>query len=227
MRDVLRGLILRPFQIVWPPTMFAVEKHGYARLFYSRMLIYVSFVGMAVGLAMGLFAPEIVNIFAIPEYERAAPVVFVLVTASLVFVLQNVFNVGILLKRRTELFSLIFVAQTFACVLVWVFAVPYLGLIGAALGPLVGYSVGAILSQRISSRFLQVDYEWRRLALLAVLYVCLYAVSMCLQVSSLMLGVAVKLVLLMLYMLVPWIFGFWHEDEKDAFLECSLSQGIV
>lgn len=206
-------LIMNPFQIIWPPTMFAVEKNSYAEAFYSRMLTYVSYLGMLVALGIGLFAREVILLLATPEYERGTVVVFVLTTSSLILAIKLVFHVGIALKRRTELLSMISVLQAFVCIGIWIIFVPRFGLLGAAFGPLFGYLLGAILAYWFSSRLVEIDYEWKRVGSLGGLYLLLYSISIIFTAPEGLMNICIKLGLLSLFIVLPLLTGFWRAEE--------------
>src|SRR5690606_2973159 len=98
--------------LIWPPMMFSVEKTSYAESFYSRILIYALYAALIVGIPLSVFSPEIIQVVAPATYFEASQIVWLLVMGHTVFVIQNVFNVGIILKRKTAYWSVALVSET-------------------------------------------------------------------------------------------------------------------
>jgi O-antigen/teichoic acid export membrane protein len=163
-----------------------------------------------------VFSREIVVLVSTPEYASAADLVPLLVFGHILFVIQNVFNVGIILKRKTAYWSGALVIETVVCVMMWLVLAPRWNTLGVALGAVIGYAAGAAVTLVFSRRYLKIDYEWRRIVLLVAFFPIAVGIGNVMSVSSVFLSVALKGALVVVLMLSPFLIRFWHPDEISA-----------
>lgn len=209
-------LVVSPFQLIWSPMMFSVEKTEYAERFYSNILIYALYVSVVLAAALSVFAPEIIDTVATPEYESASHIVWLLLLGQVVFVIQNVFNAGIILKRKTAYWSVALVVETIVCILFWLLLSPRWGAVGVAVGSVIGYTVGAGLTLMFSRRFLSLHYEWGRVLFLLLLFFVALGISYMLPASIGSYIFVSKALLIVFISACPFLVRFWHPDELVA-----------
>ncbi len=214
--SVFAILVISPFQLVWPPMMFSVEKSSYAERFYANMLVYALYVSVGIAMVLSVFAREVVAVVSTPAYASAAPLVGLLLFGHVLFVVQNVFNVGIILKRKTAYWSAALVIETLVCILMWLGLAPRWGTLGIAIGSIIGHGIGAGVTLVFSRRFLSVGYEWRRALFLIALFPCAVGASYVLPSFPTPLSVVLKGMLVLLLLGSPFLVKFWHPDEAAA-----------
>ncbi len=209
-------LVLRPFQMIWPPMLFSVEKKPFAKAFYERTLTYITFLSSSLLFAISLFSSEIIALIAPPEYGDAKYIGLTLMISTFLFVIQNVFNVGILLSKRTEIFSGIFFIQALVCILLWMLLIPNLGLFGAGIAPVIAYFFGGCLSYLAGRKFIVLSYDWKKIA--AILFFLAIFSLLGLLSPSLPLAASIiyRLTLFVSFILAPFVLGVWYPDEIVA-----------
>ncbi len=210
-------LVITPFQLIWPPMMFSVEKKEYALRFYANMLVYALYVSIGLGMLLSIYAPEIVGLVASEAYAPAAQLVWLLICGHILFVAQNTLNVGIILRRRTIYWSIALVIETLICILLWVQLAPQWGALGIAVGSIIGYVAGVIATLLFSRRFIRVDYEWKRVLYLTIMLPIAVGVSNLIPSSfGAFAVIALKALLLLFLFCSPFLVNFWHEDELSV-----------
>jgi O-antigen/teichoic acid export membrane protein len=215
--SVFAILIITPFQLIWPPMMFSVEKKEYSLRFYANMLVYALYVSVGLGMFLSVYAPEIIDLVASEAYASAAQLVWLLIFGHILFVAQNTLNVGIILRRKTIFWSAVLVIEALICILLWTQFAPQWGAQGIAVGSIIGYIVGVILTLLFSRRFITVNYEWKRVLYLIVLLPVTVAISNLIPSSFGVFAVITLKALLILSLLCsPFLIKFWHEDELSA-----------
>jgi O-antigen/teichoic acid export membrane protein len=211
--SVFTILVVSPFQLIWPPMMFSVEKSDYAEQFYTNILIYVLYISVVVGVALSLFTPEVIKSVATPEYLIAGQIVWLILLGQIVFIIQNVFNAGIILKRKTMYWSIALILETIASVLLWFLLTPRWGMIGIAVGSVLGYSFGAILTYLFSQRYMKIRYDWGRMIVLLMFFLLSIGVNHVLPPENDLFSLLTKTLVFLLLVVCPFLFRFWRPDE--------------
>lgn len=211
--SVFSIIVISPFQLIWPPMMFSVEKSSYADRFFANMLVYALYVSVGMGIILSVFAREVIEVISTPAYKSAAQLVGLLLFGHVLFVVQNVFNVGIILKRKTAYWSVALVLETISSMLMWLVLAPLWGTLGIAIGSIIGYGVGTAVTLIISRRFLRIRYEWRRACFLLALFPLSVGISRMIPSSLGALSAILKGVLVLLILGCPFLIKFWHPDE--------------
>jgi len=208
--------VISPFQLIWPPMMFSVEKTGYAEKFYARMLTYALYASVGLGLVLSIFAHEIVTLVSTAVYQPATQFVWLLLFGHILFVVQNVFNVGIILKRKTIYWSIALVVETVVCMLLWLVLSPHWGMQGIAIGSIIGHAIGASVTLMFSRRFLKVQYEWGRALFLLALFPLSVKLGQTIPTTLGVFSIILKGLLVLASLGAPFLLRLWHPDEMTA-----------
>jgi len=209
-------MIIVPFQLVWPPIMFSFEKETYAKDFYASILTYSLYISGILGLLISVFSPEIVLIISSQQYMSATPLIGILVIGHILFLAQNVFNVGFMLKRKTIFWSLGIMGETIASLLMWIILVPKYGILGIAIGSALSYGIGALLVYFFSAKLIKVYYEWKRILILLLLYFLVLWLASLIPTALNTIATVQKTSLLLGYISIPFFFKFWRKEEIAA-----------
>ncbi|RCK76383.1 MAG: Polysaccharide biosynthesis protein [Anaerolineae bacterium] len=214
--SVFSIFVITPFQLVWPPMMFSVEKTNYANRFYANMLIYALYYSVGIAIVLSVFANEIVAVVSTPAYASAAPLIGFVLFGHVLFVMQNVFNVGILLKRKTTLWSAALILETLVSAVMWLIFAPRWGLLGITMGSIIGYGFGVCLTFIFSQRFMRVAYEWKRVLFLILLFLLSIGISYIFPNSYGIFLIVLKSLLVILLLASPFLFKLWYPYEIAA-----------
>lgn len=162
-------LLDRAFALAWTP--FAMELIGTrdAASVYAKALIFYLLVVSACGLAISVFATEIVGLVAPAVYAPAAALVPVLVAGWMGRGVFRVVSTGVSVAARTGYSLAAFAAGLIVNAGLLAALVPVWGLQGAAAAAAGGTLVTAVLGYRFAQRLFPVPYQpWKAVALVAI-----------------------------------------------------------
>lgn len=141
----------------------------------ERIFRYYVAAALLLGLALSLFAGEILRLLTTPMYYDAAGVVPLLVPALFVANLY-VFMPGLEIAKRTTTFAAINLAGALLNIVLNFLLIPHLGIVGAALATLISstavFGAYAVGSQSVYP----VPHQWHRLAAAVTTVTVVYVV---------------------------------------------------
>jgi O-antigen/teichoic acid export membrane protein len=167
---LISDLLGEPFNRAYGAFRFSVMKRPDAAQIQADILRCVAAALAVISLALVYFTADLLQWIATPAYLPAARLLPLLVVAASVQMLIYLLQTGILINKSTHQLVTVTVARS---VVVLVFAYPLIklfGLQGACCLVLVDALVSAVLTHRISQRYFSVQYDWRRLTVLCVLF---------------------------------------------------------
>ncbi|GIV83549.1 MAG: hypothetical protein KatS3mg052_0556 [Candidatus Roseilinea sp.] len=166
-------LLSAPWTAWWPLALEMGAKPD-APAQYARMLEYFAAGAMMVALSAGLFAPEILAVFARDVYVPAAPYALALMiyVGPLAFIGTN-FQIGLYVKKQTRFVSGIIVAAAAINIALNVILDPLWGVWGAVWSTVAAGAFVAVASHYIARRFMPVPYRLGRVGLLGLVYLAL------------------------------------------------------
>jgi O-antigen/teichoic acid export membrane protein len=208
------NIFIRAFQVAWPAVLFSSAARPDAARFYARLLTYFVFMLAMAGLAVSLFARDLVALLAGESFGSAFSVVPILALAQIALGVFYVTAVGSNLTGKTHLqtTSVLFALGIFAaaCYLL----IPDYKMTGAAIASALGYAALTGMSCMLSLRVYPVRYEWGRIAVLLLIAVALSTIGSAVFTRSLLIDVIVKAAVIVLYPGVLFAVGFMDNSER-------------
>jgi O-antigen/teichoic acid export membrane protein len=126
------GVVLIPFHAIWQTAVYELARETSSREMYVQVFKYFFYGTALFALAMALFARDIVQVFAAPNYAASAGLIPVLSLGYVLFGLHGHFSVPVLLEKRTWKSVPVF-AVAAACSLIGnALLIPRFGAYGAA-----------------------------------------------------------------------------------------------
>ncbi len=209
---IARLTSLVPFYMVWSSRMYAVAKENDAPRIFGQVFTRVMAAYLFAGLAVCLFAQELLTLLGGARWSVAAAVVPPIVLACGLQAAATLMDAAFFLRRRTSLKLAVTVYATLAMLLCYAVFIPWLGIHGAALATVLGFAVLLITTWSATQRIFYVDYEWRRLAGLFTLAIVLLALGWGFPLS--VWGIVAKSVLLLCGPLAAWLLNLVTAEEK-------------
>lgn len=207
---------VRAFQVAWPTFLFSLASVPSGRAFYAKVLTYLLLLLGLCGLAIAVFAREVVHFAVGSAFAQAHVVVPILVFAQISLGVFYATAVGTNLTGKTHLVT----ASAGIALLTFggaaVLLVPSFGMIGAACATAIGYLTLAVVDCAFSLRLYPVPYEWTRLGGLAGLLLVLMLVGVNIDTGSRIIDVTLKLAVVAAYPLLLFLFGFLSPTERSA-----------
>jgi O-antigen/teichoic acid export membrane protein len=158
------NVLVRGFQLAWPPLAYSIRDDGEARRTYAAVVTWFVAICAFVVAGMWLFSRWIVRALAAPEFFGSYEAIGLIATGVTLYALYMVLLVILGRTGRTELNFPATIAALLVNVALNVALVPPLGIVGAGLALVASYLVVVALMYVFTQRLFPVPYEWGRLA---------------------------------------------------------------
>jgi O-antigen/teichoic acid export membrane protein len=156
------ALLLNGFQMAMGPFVYSHYEDDGAKETFSKTFDYVSVATVLAVTGLALFAGDVVNKFATPDYLPGHKVVPLLAAGTAAYGLGAYFSFGIGISKKTIHKAWTGgVAAVLNVILSW-FLVPVMGIYGAALATCVSFAVLAVLQMWWSQKLWPVPYRFGR-----------------------------------------------------------------
>jgi O-antigen/teichoic acid export membrane protein len=208
------NVLVRGFQLAWPPLAYSIRDDGEARRAYATVVtLFVSGCAFVVT-GMWLFSRWIVRALAAPEFFASYEAIGLITTAVTLYALYMVMVVILGRTGRTEFNFPAALAALAANVVLNLLLVPPLGIVGAGLALVASYLVVVALMYVFTQRLFPVPYQWGRLARVVLTAAILVGAGELLLPTSGALGLLGRIVLFAAYPLVLYASGFFTPGER-------------
>jgi len=208
------AFVARAFQYSWPPLAYSIKDDAQAARFYAFVATYYLLVtGWAVA-GLLLLGRWFTRLLAAPAYFEAHTA---LPWLALGWALYGLFVIFVVIAGRAEVTTRNFPAAAVGLavnVLLLVVLTPGLGIAGAGLA-LAGAYVAMLVAMRLLTRRLfRVDFEWTRIAQLALVLGGLSGAGELLLPTSGAAGFVSRALLALALPLVLGLTGFYRPEER-------------
>jgi O-antigen/teichoic acid export membrane protein len=208
------NVLVRGFQLAWPPLAYSIRDDDEARRIYARVVtLFVAGCAWVVA-GMWLFSRWIVRGLTAPKFFESYEVIGLISTAVTLYALYLVLVVILGRTGRTELNLPAAIGALVANVALNLALVPPLGLVGAGLALVGSYLVVLVLMYVFTQRLFPVPYEWGRLLRVVATVGALVAIGELLVPTEGLDGFLIRAVLLAAYPLVLLATGFFTAGER-------------
>src|SRR4051794_24608152 len=208
------NVLVRGFQLAWPPLAYSIRDDGEARRAYAAVVTwFVAGCAFAVT-GMWLLSRWIVRAFAAPEFFGSYKAIGLIATGVTLYALYMVLVVILGRTGRTE-FNFPATAAALAVNIALNLAlVPPLGIVGAGIALVASYVVVLALMYGFTQRLFPVPYEWGRLARVLAVASGLVVLGELLLPTEGFLGLLARTALWLLYPLALLAGGFFSAGER-------------
>jgi O-antigen/teichoic acid export membrane protein len=153
---ILLAAVIQPFETAWGPGQFELDRQENAAMLFRRIFQMFLSILLLLGLAVSVFADDLVRIMTAPDFWPAASVVPALIASYVLVGAAVVFRSGLLIANRTGAVAAIALVTAAVNLGVNAVLVPlYLGL-GAALAKVAAalalVSLTYLVAQRVYPR---------------------------------------------------------------------------
>lgn len=215
--SVLKLVIVDSLKLAVGPLMFRKLGTPDAKRFYSKVLLYSSFVLMAGIIGISLFSYEVIKVMARSKEFWGAVMVVPLLAISVFFInMKDITIYGLHFEKKTRTIGSIVVASTVLAIILNLLLIPPFGITGAALATLLSQVFYWLACHYFAQRVYAVPYEMKKIAMILVAGSILAFSSLFLNGLSLFPRLAVKAALLASYPFILYLAGFYEEAELTA-----------
>jgi O-antigen/teichoic acid export membrane protein len=208
------NVLVRGFQLAWPPLAYSIRDDGEARRAYATVVTL--FIGGCAFVVTGmwLFSRWIVRALAAPEFFGSYKAIGLIATAVTLYALYMVLVVILGRTGRTEFNFPAAIAALIANVVLNLLLVPPLGIVGAGLALVASYLVVLALMYGFTQRLFPVPYQWGRLGRVALTSAALVGAGELLLPTSGFPGLLGRAVLWAAYPFALFASGFFTPGER-------------
>jgi O-antigen/teichoic acid export membrane protein len=194
---LISDLIGEPFNRAYGAFRYTIMDRADAAATQARITRYVAALLAAVALAVALLTGDVLRLMATPQFWPAGGLMPMLAAAAALQTLVYPLQSGIFFSKNTQHMFTLTVQQFVLGIVVGVPLIWAFGLQGLCATQLVLAAINLAATHYYSQRYFPVQYELRRLAWLAVLWVAFWAASLPLALWALpaWAGILLKLAL--------------------------------
>jgi O-antigen/teichoic acid export membrane protein len=208
------NVLVRGFQLAWPPLAYSIRDDGEARRAYAAIVTWFVAGCAFVVAGMWLFSRWIVRALAAPEFFGSYEAIGLIATGVTLYALYMVLVVILGRTGRTEFNLPATSAALLANVALNIALVPPLGIVGAGLALVASYVVVVALMYLFTQRLFPVPYEWGRLARVVLVTAAIVGLGELLLPTDGLGGLAARVVLWLAYPAALFASGFFTAEER-------------
>jgi O-antigen/teichoic acid export membrane protein len=206
-------VLVRGFNLAWPPLAYSIEDDEEARRAYSLIVTYYLLLSFTVVLALSLLARWVVRLLAAPQFFDAYQAVPLVSTGVALYALYLVLAVAVGRVGRTE-FNFPVTATAAACNLgLNLLLIPELDIVGAGIALVASYVVMLALMYAVTRRLFPLPLEWSRICRIIGLAVATFAAGELLLPTEGALGLVARAALVPAFLGALYLSGFFHAAE--------------
>jgi O-antigen/teichoic acid export membrane protein len=208
------NVIVRGFQLAWPPLAYSIRDDGEARRAYAAIVTWFV-AGCAFAVAgMWLFSRWIVRALATAEFFPAYEAIGLIATGVTLYALYMVLVVILGRTGRTEFNFPATIAALVANLALNIALVPPFGIVGAGIALVASYLVVVALMYGFTQRLFPVPYEWPRLARIVLTTAAIVLLGELLLPTAGALGLLSRIALWTTYPALLLLGGFFTDEER-------------
>jgi O-antigen/teichoic acid export membrane protein len=208
------NVLVRGFQLAWPPLAYSIRDDGEARRAYAAIVTWFVAGCAFVVAGMWLFSRWIVRILAAPQFFDSYEAIGLIATGVTLYALYMVLVVILGRTGRTEFNFPATIAALVANLALNIALVPPLGIVGAGLALVASYIVVVALMYVFTQRLFPVPYEWTRLARVVLVSTALVLLGELLLPTSGAAGLLLRILLWLIYPALLLLSGFFTPEER-------------
>jgi len=208
------NVLVRGFQLAWPPLAYSIRDDGEARRAYATVVTLFTAGCAFVVAGMWLLSRWIVRALADPKFFDSYEVIGLISTAVTLYALYLVLVVILGRTGRTEFNLPAAIGALVVNVALNLVLVPPLGIVGAGLALVASYLVVLGLMYAFTQRLFPVPYEWGRLLRVVLTVAAIVGLAELLVPTDGLDGLLLRAVLLAVYPLMLWATGFFSDEER-------------
>ncbi|HEX6602254.1 MAG TPA: oligosaccharide flippase family protein [Solirubrobacterales bacterium] len=208
------NVLVRGFQLAWPPLAYSIRDDEEARRFYA-VVVTLFVAGCAfVVTGMWLFSRWIVRALAAPKFFESYEAIGLITIGVTLYALYQVLVVILGRTGRTEFNFPAAIGALAANVALNLVLVPPMGIVGAGLALALSYLLGLGLMYAFTQRLFPVPYEWGRLLRVVLIVTAVVGLAELFIPTDGADGFLLRAVLLAGYPLALFAIGFFTPEER-------------
>jgi len=208
-----------PFTLGLMPVAYKYFGSSDDKRFFSKLMTYSAFFFIWGFIFLSLFSKEIVHLFAEkPEYYSSYIIVPVILLSYVFSGIRLTASLGMLLTKNTKHIAWITLGAAGLNIVLNFIFIPVFGIIAAAINTLVSFIIFYIITQNFSDKYYKIPFENYKIYLMLISGSIIAGTIYFLPVMNSVLEICIKLLLVVLFPFVLYLFRFFEKAELEIIL---------
>jgi O-antigen/teichoic acid export membrane protein len=215
--SVLKLVIVDSIRLALGPMMFKrMDSPDYKR-FYSKALLYSSYVMMFAIVAVSMFSFELIKVMAGTKDYWGAVVIIPFLALSVYFVnLKDVTIYGLHFAKKTRIIGFIVIASTVMSLLLNILLIPVWDITGAAIATLLSQFIYFYVCYYYSQKAFYIPYEMRKIVIMLIVGATLSFSSLLINGMELLPRLMLKTAAVISFPFILYLFKFYEPVEIQS-----------
>jgi O-antigen/teichoic acid export membrane protein len=215
--NTIRVFIITSVNLALQPMIFKMMDEPDNKRFYSKAMTYFTFGLMFFVMFFALYAPEIIKVISKQnmEYWDAYKIIPVLSFSMLFTMLRDVAFTGLNIKKKTRIIAMLILTAATLNILLNILFIPIWRFYGAAIATTLSQVIFFVIVYYFAQRHYQIPYEIKKVILMVVTGMCIYAAGILVNPWPLGLRLIVKMLLIFSFPFILYLFGFYESIELE------------
>jgi O-antigen/teichoic acid export membrane protein len=215
--SVLKLVLVDSIKLALGPMMIKRIGTPNSTRFYSKVLLYSSYIVMFAIVGVSLFSFEIVKVIATSRAYWDAVVIIPFLSLSIFFVnMKEVTVYGLHIAKKTNIIGFIVVFSTILSLALNILLIPVWDITGAAVATLISQFVYWYACYYFSQKVFFIPYEIKKIVLLVVTGSVLSFGGMLLNGMDLLPRIAIKTLCFISFPFILYLFRFYEPIELQS-----------
>ena len=215
--SVLKLVLVDSIKLALGPMMIKRIGTPNSTRFYSKVLLYSSYIVMFAIVGVSLFSFEIVKVIATSRTYWDAVAIIPVLSLSIFFVnMKEVTVYGLHIAKKTRIIGFIVVFSTILSLALNILLIPIWDITGAAVATLVSQFVYWYACYHFSQKVFFIPYEIKKIAAMVITGSALSFVGLLLNGMDLLPRIAIKTACFISFPFILYLLGFYESIELQS-----------
>lgn len=215
--SVLKLVIVDSFKMAIAPLMIKNIDSPESGRFYSKILLYTSWVLMLAIIVVSMFSLEIIKVITkSSEFWNAVAIIPVLALSVFFVNMKEVTVYGLHIARKTGIIGIIVIFATVLSLILNIALIPRWDISGAALATLISQFAYWLAVHYFSQKAYYVPYEMKKILILFVTGGILSFLSLVFNQMELLPRLVLKSLTVISFPFILYLFNFYEKAELQA-----------
>ena len=215
--SVLKLVLVDSMKLALGPMMIKRIDTADNKRFYSKVLLYSSYILMFAIVGVSLFSYEIVKVIATSRAYWDAVAIIPVLSLSVFFInMKEVTVYGLHIAKKTRIIGIIVVFSTIMSLVLNILLIPIWDIAGAAVATLLSQFIYWYACYYYSQKVFFVPYEIRKIITLLITGSVLSFSSLLINGMDLLPRMIIKTICLMSFPFILYLFNFYEPIELQA-----------
>jgi O-antigen/teichoic acid export membrane protein len=220
---LVMGYLQGPFDTYWRAQSFSILKAGNAREIYAQTCTYLFLVLGTALTGVVVFLGPALRLLVGPKFADVEPYVPWLALAYLFRAMADYFRTVMRTENQTKYEGLVGAISTVVCLVAYASLIPAWHVWGAVAATVIAFLCMMIVSFWLGQRVKRHDFEWARMAKIAIAGAAVSVAARTLAPTGLLLGLAFSTALMLIYFGLLAQFRFFNQDERRLLRQAAIA----